>query len=85
MASREAEIAQARERFLAWVRWYLKNYPDRVKGQNDLAEQIGIAGSSLSLLMKRGGNRCPSFETLVGFEWFTGISIQTLLHTDPPK
>lgn len=85
MPGLEEEIARARARFLAWVTWYLASYPDRVKGQNDLAKKIGIAVSSMSLLRNPRENRCPSFETLIGFEHFTKISVQTLLHTDPPE
>lgn len=81
----EADIEQARRRFIAWVRWFLDTYPDRVKGQADLAEKIGISQPSLSLILTEArGKRCPSMETLIGFERFTGIAIQALLHTDPP-
>lgn len=86
MPSIPEEVARARGRFLSWVRWYLANFPDKAPSQNVLAKKIGITSPSLSLLLSAArGARSPSFETLIGFSTYTGISVAVLLTQDPPS
>lgn len=84
MAPVEEDINRAKARLAAWLRWYLATYSEKYSSQNSLADALGISRPTLVYILERGSSRTASIPTLVRIKRLTGISIDTLLFTDPP-
>lgn len=85
MAALEDDIQRARDRFAAWLRWYLATHPKEAESQNELARRLGTAGATLTYLLERGSTRTPSFKTLLAARKLTEMPIDVLLFGDPPS
>jgi hypothetical protein len=79
------DVQRARRRFIAWIRWYMELYPDEVPNQATLARRLGVTKAAVTYLLDPNSSRAPSFSTLLATKALMGgMSIDTLLFTDPP-
>jgi hypothetical protein len=79
------DVQRARRRFIAWIRWYMDMYPDEIPSQTTLARRLGITPAAVTYLLDPAGTRAPAFATLLAAKALLGgISIDTMLFTDPP-
>lgn len=76
--------AEARRKWVLWVKWYLATHPTEVPTKTALAKRLKVVKSALTPLLDEGGNRAPSFETLIASSDLTGAPIDVMLRTDPP-
>jgi hypothetical protein len=77
--------ADARKKWVAWVRWYLDTHPKDVPTKTELAKRLKVVKSALTPLLDPSGTRAPSFETLVASSNLTGAPIDVMLRTEPPS
>lgn len=85
MPTMEQEIEGARARVVAWIWWYLRHYEAEVPSQAALAKRLDVSPSAVSQLLRAGSKRKPRFEVLIGLKRLTGLGLDALLYTDPPK
>jgi hypothetical protein len=74
-----------RDRFVAWLRWYMRTHPSTVPSQNALARRLRLSSSGLSQMLARGADRSPSCETLVAARELTGVPVDVMLFCEPPE
>lgn len=77
-------IQAARDRFAAWLRWYMDVYKKEAPTQAALAKLIGVTPAALSYLLEPGSERVPDLKTLLGAAEVLGYSIDHILSRDPP-
>jgi transcriptional regulator with XRE-family HTH domain len=73
-----------RRRFVGWLRWYMAEYPEKVRTDAALAKRLGVTGAAVSYLLRNESKRLPRIETVLAAQVLTGMSVDTLLFSDPP-
>jgi transcriptional regulator with XRE-family HTH domain len=74
-----------RDRFVAWLRWYMRTHPTIVPTQAALARRLGISKSATSEMLARGADSSPSCEVLVAARELTGLPVDVMLFCEPPE
>lgn len=78
------DVLRARNRFVAWLNWYIAMRPEVAPTQAALARKLVIGKPALKRLMDPGSTVVPELRTLLAAERLTGFPINVLLHQDPP-
>jgi hypothetical protein len=84
MADVQQDAEIARRRFIAWLEWFMRTYPEIAPTKVALARGLGITHSAVSQLLNPQQNRAPDFKTLVAAKLLLKLPIDALLGTDPP-
>jgi len=74
-----------RDRFVAWLHWYMRTHPSTVPTRSALAEKLGLDKSSMTHLFRPQSAQRPSFDTLVAARELTGLPVDVMLFCDPPE
>ncbi len=74
-----------RDRFVAWLRWYMRTHPSVVPTQVALARRLGISKSATSEMLAPGADSSPSCEVLVAARELTGVPVDVMLFCEPPE
>jgi hypothetical protein len=80
-----AELQRCRDRWVAWMEWFLATYPERVPSRIALGRELDVSSGAITELLRKGGTRAPSFETLLHSSRLLGFPLDALVFTDPPK
>jgi transcriptional regulator with XRE-family HTH domain len=78
-------LSTPRDRFVAWLRWYMRTHPSTIPTQAALARRLGISKSAMSEMLARGNESSPSCEVLVAARQLTGVPVDALLFCEPPE
>lgn len=78
------EVLRARNRFVAWLKWFMATHPDIAPNSAALARALGVRKPTTHYLLLPGSTRAPSLETILAAERLTGFPCNVLLHSDPP-
>lgn len=81
----QIDMARVRSCFIAWMRWYMAEYPDKAPTQVALAELLDITEGGVSHIFSPKQHRTPSLETLLKAAALTGFSVEVLCFQDAPK
>lgn len=85
----EEDVESSRRHFIEWLRWYLENFADLTPSQAALARQLGVSGSAVSQILRKGSKRKPRFEVLIAFRRLLSkvydVPLDTLMRSPPPK
>jgi hypothetical protein len=86
MPTLEQDVEQARARFVAWLKWYMRTYPEKAPTVRAFAKELGFRGhGGLSMLLDEKRQRAPDFKTLVAARRILGFPFDVLLRSDPPQ
>jgi hypothetical protein len=77
-------VLRARDRFVAWLRWYIATHQESAPTSAALARQMGVTKPAVHRLLEPGSHRVPSLETILAAEQLLGFPCNVLLHSDPP-
>jgi hypothetical protein len=84
MPTLEHDVQAARDRFVAWMRWYMKMYPKKAPTITALAELLGFSSHSGLTQLLNSPTRLPDFRTVIAARERLGIPLDSLLRDDPP-
>lgn len=84
MPATAQEVEAARQRFVAWLKWYMRNHPDDCGTQLAIAPKLGVTQGNVSAWFRPGSKRLPGFATLLSIKKLLGVPLDVMLGTEPP-
>jgi len=73
------------DRFVAWLRWYLRTHPSSMPSQNALVRPLGVSSGGIPQVPSRSGGRSPSCELLVAARELIGVPVDVTRLYDQPE